>query len=239
MGTDVYIQANLIDSRLIVSATRPKIARIDEIVAQVESKEDDLFDTPVIPKFEYELLYADPYDAADNLEVILEILWDGKEMPRVDYSMFGDVNLLVVKHPDESSFPKIKEWITKYIDKEPEGGGIRQKVVPPPKAVSPTQMALWFQMHHPDLDIEIEDITPKEKKTWGTEELLPPEPGDGSPCVLPTAYGRMVHGVLAGAVGQAEPDEDDEPDQGAGNELAEDDTVVEEAVEEEPTGDVD
>ncbi|MFQ5590260.1 MAG: secretin N-terminal domain-containing protein, partial [Phycisphaerae bacterium] len=233
VGTDVYLQANLIESTLVVSASRAKMARIEEIVARVDSKDDPVIPTAVIPKFEYELSYADPFDAALDLEAVIEVLGDFDETPRVDYTSIGDLNLLIVKHPKgEEVFPRIREWIAKYVDKEPEGGGLRQKVVPPPANVSPTQMALWFQMHHPDLDIEIVDITPREEQAYDVEELKPSGSAVESPCILPTALGRFANGILSDAVGQVEPEED-APEDREDQEVVERGTAAEEPVVEE------
>ncbi|UCE60638.1 MAG: hypothetical protein JSU63_02585 [Phycisphaerales bacterium] len=232
VGTDVYVQANLIDNTMLVSASRSKIVLVDALVAQLYPPEGEDTGEPSlgkqdtdIPKLVYELQWADDaFDAAFDLESVLDVLFetDGGAKPVVDYASFG--NLLIVKYPDEDRFPEIEELITKFVDKAPEIVA-KRKTFAPPAGVSLEQMLIWMQMNQSDIDFEVIDITPEEVD-YNIEELQPmrTEIEGGSRCILPTAFQRMSQAVLAGAMGQVEPpgqaerqepiadSEDDQPD---------------------------
>jgi len=208
-GPDIYIQADLIDNTLIVSASRAKIARIDEIVAQVDAEDSAIIpEKKDVPTFTYQLLYADAFDAMYDLEGLLGVKWKpSNDLPKVDYWAPG--NLLVIKYPHEDRFPEIEELIAKFIDK-PSFEGSKKVAVAPPAGVSPSQMLQWFQTNHPEIEFEIIDTERTEDETW-VEQVQPLRAAEGNPCVLPASFGRLAGTVLASAARQVDPQVEEEP----------------------------
>jgi len=219
IGTEVYVQANLIDDTMVVSAPRAKIARVDAIVAQLDTEEEAKESRPTVPKREYALQWADAFDASFDLEMLLEAIWKG-ELPKVDYLSFGDFNLLIVEYPDESRFPEIEELITKFIDRPGESAQVKRKVFAAPAGVTPGQMIQQFQTEHPEIEFEIVDISDTVQETYGMEIVLPTRSPVESPCVLPAAFQRMTDALVAGAVWQVDPGSDEEDAGSSGEEEA-------------------
>jgi len=82
---------------------------------------------------------------------------------------------------------------------------LKRKVLTALKELTPTEQALWFKMNHPELDIEIVDISTTEDKTFGVEELGPGKETKPNPCVLTLAFQRIASSFALTAVGQQEP----------------------------------
>jgi type II secretory pathway component GspD/PulD (secretin) len=210
-GADIYIQADLIASTMLVAAPEAKLAEVDSIVEQFTTPPTDGEPNPLgqkhaVPSFMYELKYAEAMDAAFELEMLLDQLWQPpNEVPQVESALFG--NFLIIKYPREERFPEIKEFIRRYVDKRPEEYTVaKRKGITPPAGMSALDTARWIKMNRPELDVEIIDETPSTDETYNLERLKPPERSRVNPCVLPLALARRVSEVLVVVPGQAAPD---------------------------------
>ncbi|MCH8148838.1 MAG: hypothetical protein IH987_12710, partial [Planctomycetes bacterium] len=223
IGTNVYIQADLIAKTMVVSAPASKISRIDGIVAELD-REDALIQTPSMPKLFYTLKYTEAFDASFDLEMVLEALWEPpNQLPKVAHAPFGEV--LIIKYPDESRFDEIEKLIRKYVDK-PDPEDLLTDTVPiqlPPKG-TPDNFIKWLKLKLPELDISVIDISTVEDPTHGVVELRPYNEQANSrqrpsPCVVPAAYGRMAAAVLASvtAAGGQTPDNSSSSDADTGS----------------------
>jgi hypothetical protein len=171
---DIYMRADLIDSVLIVSARKPQLARIDEIVEQLDVKEHSpALSDSAAPKLVYELEHVDAIDAAFDLESVLDVLWEpGDVLPTVDYAPFG--NILIVRYPDEQRFPEIEQLIVQYVDKpDNDAQETCRRAISVPRNMTAEEVARWLQNAHPDLDIEIRDLSEGEDSSYGVEQVLP------------------------------------------------------------------
>ncbi|MFH1573729.1 MAG: secretin N-terminal domain-containing protein, partial [Acidobacteriota bacterium] len=220
VGTDVYIQADLIDDTILVSAPLAKIAQIDEIVAQLDPPAGEgapPIPTKTVPKITYTLEHKDAFDAAFGLEAYLAVMWDYGDKPRVDYLSFGSTEMLVVEYPDKDLFPEIERIIRELVDvPDPEDQVRIRKVLPVPPDMSPEQVALWLKMNHPEYDIDVIDISATEDTDYNVEELKPyrrPQ-ANAAPCVLPGEFQRTVDALLVSLLG---PPEEDEPEKEVGD----------------------
>ncbi len=207
-GQDLYIQADLIASTMIVAAPPSKIPEIDAIVKQFDDPEEAqaVMSATNVPTFVYEMKHRDAFDGQYDLDMALATMWNPpNELPTV--TSFG--KMLVVKYPYEDRFPEIKEMIEKYVDLVPDGDDetIRRTFQPPP-GLTAQQAALWLQMKHPELDIEIRNLVTEEPEDYGIEELMPPSKRGLNRCVLPRAFSLSLSSLLAATVGQGESDAD-------------------------------
>ena len=211
VGQDIYIRADFIASTMIVVAGHAKITQVDEIVRQFDTA-DAVTRESAMPTRIYELKHADDaFDAALNLEMVLEYMWDPPdELPQVESAFFG--NYLIIKYPHEDRFAEIEELIRKYVDKfDPGGLETKRKAITAHKDLTPTEQALWFKMNHPELDIEIVDVSPAKDTRYGVEELLPRGEARPNPCVPPLAFQRLAGSLALTAVGQQESEETQDP----------------------------
>ncbi len=231
VGQDLYIQADLIASTMLVATTEAKMAEIDGLVTQFNAPPDageptsPLHEDAPLPRFMYDLAYKEAFDAEFEAEMIFEQLWDSPdELPQVEAALFG--NSLIVKYPYKERFPEIKEIIRKYVDVRGIDWGKRDtKVITAPTEIgSAKAFALWLQMNHPELDVKVVDKT-RQDEDVDIERLRPRQREAANPCVLPTAFGRMVSGVLTAAPGQTEPEDESQGEEGASKPLGPQDTA--------------
>ncbi len=202
VGTEVYIQADLISNTMLVAAGKNKLARIDDLVLQFEETETlaDLgggLDN--MPMRIFDLKYAEAFDAAWDLELVLGALWQpANKLPTVEEAPFG--NALIVRYPFEDRFAEIEELIAKYVDKRPDPGERITRALAPPKGMSAIEAAQTLMLKHPELNIEVIDVT-EDTGDLGVERLKPAgKKKRGNPCVLPTAFQRAVDALTAAAV---------------------------------------
>ncbi len=210
-GAEMYVHADLIAGTMLVSTTPTKMAEIESLVEEMDvDTVADLVEAARVPKLIYELKYADPFDAAFELDMVLEAFWEGDELPQVGSGLWGDY--LIVEYPDESRFPEIEELIVKYVDKPGEDYGKTAKiVVVPPEGWTAERLARWLELNNPDVEFSTSDISPRRGKTYGVEQVRPSGAG-GSPCVMPTALQAAVDALMADAVAQLGGEEEDPPE---------------------------
>jgi len=210
VGSEVYVQTDVLAKTMIVAASQAKIAQIDRIVAQFdaapeENGEDILPPTKSVPKFIYELKHKDAFGASWDLETLLEAVWEPpNELPHVKEAGFGEA--LIIRYPYENRFDEIRELIEKYVDKpSKEDTAKKRKVFVPPAGVSPQEAAQWLKLHYPELDIEIVLPAEKPEDDFGVEQIKPPKQASAaSPCVLPTAFARAAMLLAADAAIEAD-----------------------------------
>ncbi|MCH7925006.1 MAG: hypothetical protein IIC51_05690, partial [Planctomycetes bacterium] len=207
-GQELYIQADLITDTMIVAAPPAKIHEIDAIVKQFDDPEDAqaVMGMTTVPSFVYELKHRDAFDAQYDLDMVLATMWNPpNELPTV--SSFG--NMLVIKYPYEDRFSEIEEMIRKYVDVVPVGDSeLIKRTFQPPPGLTAKQAALWLQMKHPELDIDIHNLASGEPEDWDIEVLAPPAKKGLNRCVLPRAFSLSLEMLLAATVGQSEPEVD-------------------------------
>jgi len=197
---DVYIQADLIGHTMLVAATAGKARRIDAIIKRFDSPAEEggkkLASAPAIPKFLYELKYADPLDASWQLEGVLSTLWEPQDqLPQVEAALFGD--FIVVRYPDKTRFDELRELIAKYVDvPDPEQLKIVRKAMPAPKGMKPSDVVKILSESISGVRVVVEDVTPVKQETYGVEEVHPPNRGGGHPCVLPATMRAAAIGLL-------------------------------------------
>jgi len=242
----LYIQADLIARTMLVATTESRMAEIDDIVAKFETppEEGGLLPVaaPVLPKRIIELKYRDPLDAAWELEPILAQLWDRPDQtPKIEAGAFG--NILIVRHPDPTTFDLVEEVLRKYVDKvPPDKLELKRTTAVPPPVMSAEDAARWIQMNHPEFDVELIDTSKKAGPTYGIQRVMPPraEPKP-APCVLPLAFNQSLNALLATLPAQEPPDEqpaDDAEEQPLEEDLArEEELIVPEPIDPGPTGD--
>ncbi len=230
-GADLYIQADLIARTMVVSAPPIKLARIDEIVAQMDTEEESGITGKEVPKFFYELKHVDAIDALFDLEAVLDVMWEpSTDLPKVDYAPFGET--LIIKYPDERRFPEIEALIVKYVDKvPPEDLVLDREAFTPPTGMSPRDTYLWLKMNYPDYEFELIDISTIKESDYPITEVQPAtRQAQANPCVLPLAFKQMADAALAIATGQTEPDQpqdDPQEDPPSDREEAEDEPAPE------------
>lgn len=175
VGKDVYMRAEVIDGALIVSATKPQLARIDEIVEQLDVREHGpVLSDAAVPKLVYELEHVDAIDAAFELETALDVLWEpGDVLPTVDYaSSLG--NILIVRYPDEQRFPEIEELIVQYVDTpDRKAHETRRRAIAVPRGMTAEEAARWLKNAHPELDIEVHDASEGKDSSYGVDQVSP------------------------------------------------------------------
>ncbi|MDO8629420.1 MAG: secretin N-terminal domain-containing protein [Phycisphaerales bacterium] len=215
-GADLYIQADLIGKTMLVATTPSKMAQIDDIVKMFETDKvlQEGIEEKFVPKFVYELEHADASDAKWDLQDLLESLWEPRgKLPKVE-KLFKDS--LVVRYPDESRFDEIKKLIRDHIDKpsDKKAKRVKKSFVPPP-GMSAEEAAAWLKMNHPEYTIELLDISSDEDaKTFDIEVLKPTgSAASVSPCVLPAGFAKEALAILAGALIQTPPEEDQQEPQ--------------------------
>ncbi len=198
---DIYLRADLIDHTLIVSASPAKLTEVDRIISNLDTP-DELYNPPSVPKFIYTLEHVDAYDASYELDGVLSALWEpSDELPHVDYASFGD--MLIVRYPHRDRFDEIRNLIREYVDIESELARSRPKAFAVPVGISPKDVALWMKINHPELDIEIEDMSPREDQSQGMQQLGP-RTSAVNRCVMPLAFTSALQGLAASAMGQTE-----------------------------------
>lgn len=237
VGSEIYIQADLIARTMIVSASQSKLDQIDDLVKQFDTQGGDLDpNVAVLPSMLYELQHKDAFEASFDLEGILGAVWEPQDqLPMVDYLPFDDV--LIVKYPDESRFSEIEELIRKYVDKpDPEVTEAGRIALVPPAGIGIKEAAAWFKLNNPDLEIELIEVGTVDEDELGVERVRAPKKNH-SPCVVPTALNR-ISGELLVAVAALETTlgSQPEPDPDA---PADDPPEPEEYYEDEPTEDDD
>lgn len=171
-GADVYIQADLIDKTLVVSASEQHLRRIDDIVTQLDTdSEADALTDPAVPSRLYELEHVDAFDAAFELEMVLEAFWEPVDvLPVVDIAPFG--NSLIVRYPKEERFPEIEQLIQEHVDKPaPESDQVTRRALAVPRGMTPEEFAERLQQSHPELNIELENISADDD--YGVREVQP------------------------------------------------------------------
>jgi type II secretory pathway component GspD/PulD (secretin) len=211
-GKDLFVHADLIARTLLVAAPATRIAKVDEIVGQFQDPEQAIGDQPPVPTMMYPLQYAEAFEAAFNLETVLDVYWEPKsQLPQVDYFTFD--NVLVIKYPDESRFPEIEELIEKYVDiVDPETRRVTKAVFTPPEGLTAEEAARWLQVNNPDLKINVVGTGEQVEEDHGIERLTPPARTNSNPCVMPLSYQRAVEALTAGLLSQVEePAAVDEP----------------------------
>ncbi len=201
---DLYLRADLIDQTLIVSASPSKLTEVDRIISNLDTTDSqELINPAPVPKFTYTLEHVDAYDASYELDGVLSVLWEpSDELPHVDYASFGD--MLIVRYPHEERFEEIRALIRKYVDKPSSLARSRPKAFAVPAGISPKDVALWMKINHPELDIVVEDITPREDQTHGVQELGP-RTGAVNRCVMPLSFSAALQGLMVPVIGQKEP----------------------------------
>ncbi|MBI4719226.1 MAG: hypothetical protein HY763_15620 [Planctomycetes bacterium] len=233
MGKDIYLRADYIERTMIVSTTSAKLAEIDKIVAQFDTKEqvEVLVETPV-PRFMYELKFAKSFDAVSDLETILKAMWEpANKLPKVSSGPVGET--LIVRYPDESRFDEIRDLIAKFVDKyDEEEARLKTKVISAVQGITAYQTALMLQAGNPEIEIEIVDDTPKSDAPL-VERLGPPEKKGAppsrqaaptgprvppkekaNPCVLPLSLQHAARQVALTSLGQRQEDEEHPQDEG-------------------------
>ncbi|MEK6674143.1 MAG: secretin N-terminal domain-containing protein [Planctomycetota bacterium] len=222
VGAEVYIQTDLIKKRMIVAASQSKMAQIDPIVARFNKapeEGEESFDTKPIPKFTYELIHKDAFDAAWDLELVLQAMWDNEdELPKVDDSPVG--NFLIIKYPYPDRFDEIRELIAKHVDK-PSKEDLKEvkTIMPLPEGVNPLDALEWLKSRHPEIEIQSEGAQPKPVEDFGVEEIGPPKKkAPSTHCVLPAGFVRAVQSLSVAVLlaqnqqeeNGAQPDEEEE-----------------------------
>ncbi|RJP34971.1 MAG: hypothetical protein C4547_10150 [Phycisphaerales bacterium] len=232
VGKDIYLQADLIGETILVVTTPAKLDQIDAIVSRLDVGGDlggpGIWDKDKeLPTLTIELKYVDAFDAATNLEELLDHVWREPEKPVVDYSIFMD-KVLFVSYPKEEKLAEVEELVRKYIDKPVEGGDEEQIVtIPIDSRISAEQAAELIRQHvwlGADRQVVI--------KRWGDsgaerptiiepKRVLPPRPkadGDSSEpaekdksgsdgCVLP-AFMTDISQAIALSLPAQERDDD-------------------------------
>lgn len=233
MGQELYIQADLIANTMLVAAHPSKIAQVDAIVAQFDPEEGEtpIEETAPVPKLIYELKYADGYDASFSLEAVLKVYWEpADKLPDVDYESLGDTEVLIVKYPERERFHEIEDLIAKFADK-PKEEDIKstRKGRQAPPGMSARDAAAWLKQNHPELDIQLIDVSEAVQEDYGIERVGPAKPRDDEPktgdskpvaangCVLPLSLQRAVTAAILAPF--ADPKDDEiPPDDEAGDE---------------------
>ena len=172
VGKDVYLQADLIDRTMLVSASERKLAQIDEIIGRLDTEEEaDALAESSVPRRFYELEHADALEAAFELELVLEVMWEPSDrLPGVVTAPFG--NALVVSYPDQDRFPEIEELIRQYVDKaDPEGSRVSRRAVAVPRGMTAEEFVEWLRQSRPDAEIQLESLA--EDEDYGVTEVQP------------------------------------------------------------------
>ncbi len=211
-GKDLYIQTDLISRTMLVAATPSKIAEIDDLVAHVDKGADEdpgiravMGVSAPIPKLMYDLQYAEAIDAKWALKDAFIAMWEPQsELPQVDG--FGSV--LIVRYPHENRFDEIRNFIRVYADKpDPEKTKTVAKSFPAPEGLRAQEAAVWIKMNHPEITVDLENITPGEDKPYEVTRILAPK--KAKPCVLPGGFHRAMDALLGSIIGQP-PEEEPE-----------------------------
>ncbi len=232
-GQEVYIQADLIAGTMIVAASESKMTQIDGIIAQFDAEGEGFDPAPAIPSFMYELQYVDAMDAEFDLQMVLEQLWyPPDDLPQIEAAFWGD--FLIIKYPHEDRFAEIEELIREHVDKRP-GDWFEKKQwgFTPPPGTRPSDIAAWFKLNHPELDIEIVDVSKLQDTTFGLEQVKPSAQPEANPCVLPLAFARMVDGLVGSVTGQTEPEDNPPPEDDEAAIPPDDEELLEEEGDEE------
>lgn len=157
-----------------MAANQSKLSEIDGIVAQLDTEEvSAVVNDTTVPKLLYELEHVEASDAAFELEMILDTLWEpSDEVPTLDVGPFGD--MLIIRYPDEERFPEIEELITEYVDKpDPDHNGIIRRSFALPPGITAEEAIEWLREMHPELQIEIQSHAPQTGEDYGLEHVRP------------------------------------------------------------------
>lgn len=213
-GHDIYIQADFLSNILLVASTAPKLTQIEQIIAQFDSED---VESPVSPKQTsvphrmFELKFADASDVAWDAETLFAKLWQPKDQaPKVDSAGIG--NSLIVSSMDDSRWDDIEAFIRENIDKpDPKKTDPKTKSYTPPKGLTAEQTAIQLKIKHPELDIQLKDIS-ETRKEYGLKRLKPAPQGAAAPCVLPRAFAILATSIGDAAIAQQEPEPDESED---------------------------
>lgn len=183
VGKDVYIKADLIADTMVVVAGPAKIAEVDAIVAQMDTKEsEEATKKPVVPRIYIDLEFASSFDASDALGAILKDRWESSEdRPKVTTGLFGET--LIVSHPDEARLEEVRELVATLVDKpDPKKFRETRRTITSPSNIPPRDLIMMLQLNNPDIEFEMIDGTPPDEDKFIIERVkAQPPPAAGKP----------------------------------------------------------
>lgn len=171
-GKDVFIKADLIADTMVVVAGPAKIAEVDAIIAQMDTKEtEEVTKKPVVPREFIDLQYATSMDAADALDAILKDRWESSEdRPKVTTGLFGET--LIVSHPDEARLAEVRELVATLVDKpDPKKFRETRRTITSPSNIPPRDLIMMLQLNNPDIEFEMIDATPQDENKFIIERV--------------------------------------------------------------------